>query len=102
MQIKESILGIKCELVPDRREVIEGETRISVNGKEIRVRTEHLTLLKPAEKFAAVGESPLILNSKGILSMMGPTATRDYLVKTNSRGYAEEFFVRECDVLFRK
>jgi len=102
MQIKESILGIKCELVPDRRDVHCGETRVSVNGKEILARTEHLTLLTPVEKFAAMGESPILLNCKGILSMIGPTATRDYLVKTNSRGYAEEFFVKESDILFRK
>jgi len=102
MQIKERILGIKCELVPDRSEVLGGETRISINGKEILVRTEHLTLLTPIEKFAAVGESPVLLNSNGILSMIGPTLTGDYLIKTNSRGYAEEFFVKESDVLFLK
>jgi len=100
MLVKERILGIKCELVPNRSEVHCGETRISVNGKEILVKTDYLTLLKPVEKFAVCGESPVLLNCKGILSMMGPTATRDYLVKTNSRGYIEEFFVKESDVLF--
>ena len=102
MQIKERILGIKCELVPNRKEVLCGETRISINGKEILVRTEHLTLLKPAEKFAAVGESPVLLNKTGVLNMIGPALTGDYLIKTNSRGYVEEFFVKERDVLFLK
>ncbi|MFH1711430.1 MAG: hypothetical protein ABH840_03920 [Nanoarchaeota archaeon] len=101
MLIKEMVLGIKCELVPNRREVLRGETRISINGKEILVKTEHLTLLKPIEKFAVCGESPVLLNCSGIISLIGPTSTRNYLVRTNSRGYVKEFFVKENDVLFR-
>jgi len=101
MLLKDCVLGIKCELVSDRCDISHGETKISVNGREIFVRTENLELMRLAERFAVLGESPIILSNSGIISMIGPTLARNFLVKINSRGYLNEILVPEDSVLFR-
>jgi hypothetical protein len=100
MLLKESVIGIKIDLSGSQDSAFPDENVVNISGKKVLIKSKYIGELEPREKFAVLGESPFYLRKEGILSIIGPTTRKKYLVSTNSRGYQEKFFVSEEDVLF--
>ncbi len=102
MLLKNEIAGVRCAFSDCQKDVHEGEVLIEIGARKVIIKINNIALVEPVEKFAVIGEKPCYLKSSGIIEIAGPTASNDFLLKINSRGYSEEFFVNEEDVIFRK
>lgn len=100
MNLKEEILGIICVLKENQQGAFHDEKIISIAGKSILIKEEHIDFLYPDEKAAALGESSCILKPSGLTAISGPSSFRKYRILVNSRGYVEEFFINEGDLIF--
>lgn len=100
MLLKNEVLGVRCKLAESQQGIYDDEVSVFFNNKNIVVKKKHLGFLEPRERFAVIGASQCYLSNKAIISLLGPTKTRYFLVKINSRGYLHEILVPEEDVLF--
>lgn len=102
MLLKNEILGIKCELSENQRETQGDEIRIVLHGRELITKKRMVCVQEPAERFAVLGEKPCYMRGCGFVSITGPTVSRQFFLRVNSRGNLHEFFIPEDDVLFLK
>lgn len=102
MDLKEEILGVRCELAESQREILADEAAVAVGKKEVIVKKKGIGFFDNLEKFAVIGESPFFLKPDCISSLIGPSVSRNFLVKINSRGYLHEIIVPEESVIFLK
>ena len=100
MLLKYEVLGIRCELCEKQQGARQDETIVVINGEKASIKTKSIGFFQPAEKFAVIGESPCYIKNSGIINLVGPSKLGNFLLKLNSRGYLEEFFIPESEVIF--
>jgi len=99
--LKKKVKAIRCKLSQNQEGAYDDEFIISMNGKYLCMKKRYI-FVEEEVKRDILGIDWAYIHPDGVLSITGPNCLREYLIRLNSRGYMEQFFVKDTDLVWNE